>query len=516
MPDQSRWYGTNVAVSCTARDLGSGLAEDSPATFSLETSVPEGEETTSASTNVRTVTDRVGHLVTVGPYSFMVDRKAPTVSCSVPEQTTWYPDNVTVTCNAHDDGSGLADGAPSSFDLSTTVGPGEETASAMTDQRAVSDTVGNSVTVGPYSFRVDRKAPVVTCSVPDPAVWYPTNVTVTCTASDAGSRLADPSDANFVLTTAVASGEETSTALTGSKTVVDGVGHATTAGPYTFKIDKKAPEVSCEPTSTPLTGDGWYGDNVTVECTASDGGSGLADTADASFTLSTAVPAGQESNGALTGTRFVRDAVGNSVTVGPYSFKIDRKGPVLTLSCPTGLILQNATSVATWSATDGGSGVAGSTSGGVPLDTATVGTRTLTLPEGFVRDNVGNPSASVSCSFIVIYRWNGFFAPVDNPPVVNVAKAGSAIPLKFSLGGYQGMDILAAGSPKGVVYPCSSAPTDELTETTTAGASGLQYDPTTDQYIYVWKTNKSWVGKCYKLVLTLKDGTTHEAYFRFK
>jgi hypothetical protein len=33
------------------------------------------------------------------------------------------------------------------------------------------------------------------------------------------------------------------------------------------------------------------------------------------------------------------------------------------------------------------------------------------------------------------YTFTGFFSPVDNPPTVNVAKAGSAIPVKFSLGG---------------------------------------------------------------------------------
>lgn len=506
------WYGDNVEIVCTASDDGSGIA--GPSTITLRTSVPTGEEDAAASTGSLVVTDVAGNVVTVGPFTFKVDRAAPAIACvptSAPLTSDgWYGDNVAVSCTASDGGSGLA--TAGFLTLTTSVPDGSETDTAQTSSTTVADRVGNTASVGPFTFKVDRKDPEVQCSLPDQSRWYGTNVGVSCTARDQGAGLAEDSPGTFSLETSVPAGEETASALTNARNVADRVGHQVTIGPYSFMVDRKAPTVSC---SVPdqMT---WYPDNVTVTCNIHDDGSGLADGAPSSSDLSTVVGRGEETASAETDQYSVSDRVGNSVTVGPFVFKVDRKGPVVALSCPTEPILQNVMSVATWSAADGGSGVAGSSSGGVPVDTATVGSRTLTLPEGFVRDNVGNPNTAVSCSYIVIYRWSGFFAPVDNPPVVNVAKAGSAIPLKFSLNGYQGMDILGAGSPKGVVYSCSSAPTDELTETTTAGASGLQYDPTTDQYIYVWKTNKSWVGKCYKLVLTLKDGTTHEAYFRFK
>jgi hypothetical protein len=32
--------------------------------------------------------------------------------------------------------------------------------------------------------------------------------------------------------------------------------------------------------------------------------------------------------------------------------------------------------------------------------------------------------------------------------------------------------------------------------TATAGDSGLSYDAATDQYTYVWKTDKTWSGTC--------------------
>jgi hypothetical protein len=48
---------------------------------------------------------------------------------------------------------------------------------------------------------------------------------------------------------------------------------------------------------------------------------------------------------------------------------------------------------------------------------------------------------------LLVYGWAGFFAPVDNPPAWNAMTAGQAIPLKFGLGGYQGMKIFADGFP---------------------------------------------------------------------
>jgi hypothetical protein len=57
-------------------------------------------------------------------------------------------------------------------------------------------------------------------------------------------------------------------------------------------------------------------------------------------------------------------------------------------------------------------------------------------------DEAGN-AASASVTYSVIYDFDGFFNPVDNPDVLNRVKAGSAIPVKFSLGGDQGLDIFA-------------------------------------------------------------------------
>lgn len=111
--------------------------------------------------------------------------------------------------------------------------------------------------------------------------------------------------------------------------------------------------------------------------------------------------------------------------------------------------------------------------------------------------------------------FDGFYAPVDNH-VRNGARAGSAIPLKFSLDGDRGLDIFAAGSPSSRAVSCTTSdPYDEIEQTVTAGKSSLQYTAATDTYTYVWKTDRSWTG-CRKLTITFFDGTTQEVVFQFR
>ena len=115
------------------------------------------------------------------------------------------------------------------------------------------------------------------------------------------------------------------------------------------------------------------------------------------------------------------------------------------------------------------------------------------------------------------YNFAGFFQPIDNAPTLNVAKAGSAIPVKFSLGGDQGLNIFQPGYPQVTTVSCStSAPTDVIETTVTAGGSSLQYDPTADQYTYVWKTNANAAGTCVQVNLGLNDGSAHSFLVEFK
>jgi probable HAF family extracellular repeat protein len=114
------------------------------------------------------------------------------------------------------------------------------------------------------------------------------------------------------------------------------------------------------------------------------------------------------------------------------------------------------------------------------------------------------------------FTFTGFFTPIQNLPVVNRVKAGQGVPVKFSLGGDQGLNIFAVGFPSSQQIACDgSAPIDEVETTVTAGGSSLSYDATTDVYSYIWKTESSWAGTCRSLSLRLIDGSEHTAHFRF-
>jgi hypothetical protein len=131
---------------------------------------------------------------------------------------------------------------------------------------------------------------------------------------------------------------------------------------------------------------------------------------------------------------------------------------------------------------------------------------------------VGNIFFDVSnANFAITWPFTGFFPPIANSPALNAATAGSAVPIKFSLGGDRGLGIFADGYPASVQVNCTTgAPIGSPEPTSPAGGSGLQFDPLTNQYTYVWKTDKGWSGTCRELQVLLVDGTMHTARFKLK
>jgi hypothetical protein len=199
---------------------------------------------------------------------------------------------------------------------------------------------------------------------------------------------------------------------------------------------------------------------------------------------------------------------------------IDRTAPAVSVTGVTQAATYTLGSVpsAGCNTTDALSGVATNAtvalSGGQTVSSGTVGSITANCTGA--TDKAGN-TASNSVTYSVVFAWTGFFQPVDNGNVLNAVKAGSAIPVKFSLGGNQGLSIFASGYPNVRQVACSSTiPIDEIEVTVTAGNSSLTYDAVAGQYVYVWKTDKAWVGTCRVLQVTLADGTPHTAYFQFK
>jgi hypothetical protein len=139
-------------------------------------------------------------------------------------------------------------------------------------------------------------------------------------------------------------------------------------------------------------------------------------------------------------------------------------------------------------------------------------------PKTFVvqaTDGYANASAS-GVSYSVVYAFGGLLRPIDPPPTLNSARAGRAVPVKFSLGGYQGLSIFEPAFPASRQTACSdSAPIGPIESTATAGGSGLTYDPATNTYGYIWKTRTDWAGTCRQLLVRLDDGSEYAALFAF-
>jgi hypothetical protein len=140
-------------------------------------------------------------------------------------------------------------------------------------------------------------------------------------------------------------------------------------------------------------------------------------------------------------------------------------------------------------------------------------------------DSAGNvQSAATSVTFSVtnvsggVYVFEGFFSPVDNPPVLNKANAGSTIPLKWriTLNGVPVSDPNSFAALTSSIVNCGTladlAPDDIESYTTN---SGLQYTGNGNWH-FNWKTPKSYASQCRIATLTLNDGSTHDANFKFK
>jgi hypothetical protein len=88
--------------------------------------------------------------------------------------------------------------------------------------------------------------------------------------------------------------------------------------------------------------------------------------------------------------------------------------------------------------------------------------------------------------------------------------------MKFSLGGDYGLGIIPTGSPTSVRCECpTNVPVSAVEPTTTPGAGSLSYDPSTQTYNCVWKTDSAWSGTCRTFNMALDDGSVHKSTFRF-
>jgi uncharacterized repeat protein (TIGR01451 family) len=434
--------------------------------------------------------------------------------------------SVTIECGVEfaDPGASAVDGSGQSVDVSVSYTGGfnaetpatgtytatytaTEGANSVSTERTivVTDTEGPAITINganPYKIQQGSCSPFV-----DPGA----SALDTCAGAKAvTSSISGPGGATSVNTGIAGTYTVTYTATDGThqstatRTVIVG----------TFPEDEvDQPGSSNIPPTITLNGD----DQITLECGSAftDPGAtatvcGNAVTVNTTGTVNTHAPGTYTINYSATANGFTTDAT-RIVTVQ------DTVAPVITLNGANPMTIGFGTTFTDPGAT-ASDGCAGDLTSAIvvtgSVDTNTVGFYALTYT---VSDPSGHSDTKVRTVEVSPYNFTGFFAPIDNPPTLNEMKAGQAAPVKFSLGGNQGLNIFAAGSPSSVQISCSStAPISDVEETETAGSSSLSYDAASDRYKYTWKTESSWKNTCRQLTVTLRDGTVHTALFKFK
>ncbi len=141
---------------------------------------------------------------------------------------------------------------------------------------------------------------------------------------------------------------------------------------------------------------------------------------------------------------------------------------------------------------------------------------TWSATDSAIPPNTGTATQNVTVSF----NFVGFLQPIENLPMINSAKAGQTVPVKWQMPDGQGGFIRDVGIVSSLRFVQVNCDTDENTfvneiveDAETSGNSGLVYDATDEQYIYRWKTNKGMANNCYLFLLDLDDGTQHQTRF---
>jgi alpha-tubulin suppressor-like RCC1 family protein len=511
------WFTSNVTINFSADDAaGSGVQS---ITYSATGAQPLAATTVNGASASLVITtggittisynarDAAGNVEAVRTLSIKLDKTAPSITTSARKANgttytagTWTNQAVTVSFSCADTTSGIAGACPAAVTISA-----EGTTPSVSG--SVSDQAGNSTSVSFGPILIDKTAPIVTATpdrAPDSNGWYNAPIAISFSGFDSangsGNVTCDPAQTYSGPDSASASVSGTCTDAAGNR------GSATTS----FKYDA-TPSTVTAAASTQPNANGWYNGDVSVVFSCADALSGVA-SCPTDQTLSTegaAVSSSAQSASDLAGNT---SAPSNVVTV-----KLDRTAPVVSVtgvtngaSYPLG-----SAPAAACSTTDALSGVATAATLSITGGNA-AGTGSFTATCAGATDKAGN-TASASVNYTVAYRWSGFFQPVDNLPTINTVKAGSAIPVKFSLDGNYGLNIIAADYPMVQAVSCSTgAPTSEIEQTVTAGASSLNYDAATGQYNYVWKTDKAWAGSCRLFTIRLTDGTDHSALFQLR
>ncbi|NUS61397.1 MAG: HYR domain-containing protein, partial [Lysobacter sp.] len=323
-------------------------------------------------------------------------------TCAPPSGTEFAVGPNTVTCNATDTAGNAADATTFQVTVHDTTPP-DVTVPADIEAEATSP-AGASVTFTASAFDIVDEAITPTCVAASGSTFALGTTEVTCSATDkAGNtgsakfnvKVVDTTDPNLHVPANI---------------TAEATSNAGAAVSFTVTADDLV-DTNVDIVCSPASGSTFAIATTTVNCTATDDS-------------------------------------GNDVS-GSFTVEVqDTTPPVVDWHADIDVIAtSNSSAVVTYTKPGAHDIVDG------PLTTTCTPDSGATFPMGpttvkcTATDAAGNTGEG-TFKVLVRYNFGGFLRPIDNLPTTNLVQAGQAIPVKFSLGGNQGMNIFSTGYPR--------------------------------------------------------------------
>ncbi|HVX24030.1 MAG TPA: hypothetical protein VG992_01670 [Candidatus Saccharimonadales bacterium] len=383
----NNWYTSNVTVTYTCSDTGSGVAScTSPTTLNTD-------GTNQVVTGV--ATDNAGNSKSVATSAVKIDKTAPSVSAAALSSITiLYGSHVSdsISANVSDATSGVAGGE---YYVDTDPGSGQGTALTLSGGQLTGSADFSSLSVGQHTLYIRSldnagnwsTSSAVQFTVASPLPDAPTNLSAVASPTNQSPALTWTASAGANSYNIYRNGTKVGTSTTPSYTdsalssdgtysyyvtAVNQSGESSHSNTVSVVYDKTPPTITYTLSSQPNSY-GWYNSSVTVTFHCGDSLSGVA-SCPSPVTVSA-----QGENQMVNGT--ATDNAGNSASVTVSGINIDKTPPTTQApSLSTTLVLISGQNVTvTSNVSDGLSGVVGgeyyiTTSNTAPTNTPGTGT----------------------------------------------------------------------------------------------------------------------------------------------
>jgi len=495
LPGNDGWYRTDVRVIFITRDEQTAVERSGCDTVNVTQDTTGVTFTCTATSSGGTATESVTIKRDATPPTLSFGQVSP-----APDANDWNNTPVTIGFASTDATSGVAGTSresPLAFN---------QDGSDMRLDVVVHDRAGNSATFLSPFVHIDRTPPVVTpraIGTIGNNGWYRSDVLVEWLLDDASYIDIVTGCGDSTVSQDTASVTFTCTARSPG---------GTTSNSITLKRDATAPALAFGAATPAPNANGWNKTNVSIPFTTSDALSGVASSSGPSPLVISAEGA------AVTGQVVVTDQAGNAATFTSIPRNIDKTAPAIAITAPASGatygfyqdvvadFVCNDVSLLT---------CAGPVADGELVNTRTAGARTFRVTS---TDRVSF-SAAVTHNFTVesAFNWEGFLAPANTPPTLNLVPRGALVPIRWKLpdgrGGFVSNTASFTSATVGSLS-CGGSPSVPLNDTA-SGPAGISYDAASGTFTYNWQTNGGWTG-CRKLTIKLRDNSTHELRFRFQ